>query len=152
MAHGFRSTFGNISGNGLKNIYSGPERAERVDLVCKESILNRKLGKRAKIIEEVRKSAMDKKVTRRLNDYIPELKIYLPKAPAFREADDTTVNEIVDRLYNPGESVRQKSRRETKHKEEARPRISYSESEVNMIYDRLHQAETQTFRNRQVFR
>lgn len=152
MAHGFRSSFGNISGNGLKNIYSGPERAPRVDLACKESILNRKLEKREKMIEELRKSIMNDKVIKRLNDYVPEYKIYLPKAPAFREADDATVDDIVDRLYHPSvRGGRRRSDRVTKS-EESQPRMNYSESEVNLIYERLHQAETQTFRNRQVIR
>ncbi|CAG2220341.1 unnamed protein product [Mytilus edulis] len=153
MAHRFRSTYGSISLKDLKNIYSGPERVNRIELACQESKLNRKLEKREKMIEEVNKMTFEKRYRKRLNDYVPEFKTYLPKAPAFREADNTQVDEIVGRLYKTQERRPRKSAKSCDSKQSrSSNKLTYSDSELNMVYERLHQAETQTFRNRQVFR
>lgn len=137
----------------LRNIYSGPERASKIELTCRESSLERKLNKRGRILEDAHKMLMERKYTERFNEYVPEYKIYLPKAPAFRETNDKNVKAIVDRLFHPSELARRSKRRHTKVAEQqTRKSEPYSEAEINDISERLFSSETQCFRNRQVVR
>lgn len=153
MAHGFRSTYRSISLNDIRNIYSGPERASKIELTCRESSLDRKLNKRDRVLEEAHKMRMERRYTERFNDYVPEYKIYLPKAPAFRETNDKNVKQIVDRLFHPPELVRKSKRRHKKVAEkQVRKSEPRSEAEINDISERLFSSETQCFRNRQVVR
>ena len=153
MAHGFRSTYRSISLNDLRNIYSGPERASKIELTCRESSLDRKLTKRDRLLEETHKMLMERKYTERFNEYVPEYKTYLPKAPAFRETNDKNVKEIVERLFHPQELVRRSKMRHKKvPKQQVRKSEPYSEADINDISERLFSSETQCFRNRQVVR
>lgn len=154
---GFCTTYHQINDMNIKHLYSD----------YKEPIVRRKrMPNRIVAVREQDKLERQMKrfsLERRCNEFVPELNISLPRAPAFRGADKEQINEIVKRLYRP-KTADPSSRRErmlSREKDESqrcksagaapkrssRP-SSRSSQEVDLIVKRLYYSHTYTSRMR----
>lgn len=93
----FCTTYKRILDDNIRNIYSGPIRTA-------DWCLRGKYSKFADIaspkLEDDKNNFQRKRIIYRFLEYLPEYRIYIPRAPAFNEASKSQINDFIQRNYH----------------------------------------------------
>ncbi|OWF54634.1 hypothetical protein KP79_PYT04361 [Mizuhopecten yessoensis] len=154
---GFCTTYHQINSMNIKHLYSEYKNP----IIRRKRVPNRIVAVREE--DKLERQKLRFSVDRRCNEFVPELNISLPRAPAFRGADKEQVDEIVQRLCRPktADTSQRRERMLAREEEESRRCMSAgttskrssrptsrSSSDIDSIVNRLYYSHTFTSRLR----
>lgn len=156
---GFFTTYHRINYMNIRHLYS----EYKEPIIHRKRVPNRIVAVREHDKLERRKLMFS--VDKRCNEYVTELRISLPRAPAFRMADKEQIDEIVQRLTRPKTADLSPRRERMLAREEEESRrcksaasaitqrtgsgsVSRCSQDIDLIFKRLHYTHTYVSKQR----